>query len=350
MLVTSGDVWPPFSARPNLESVAMSKTAVLALGGNSFTRASQTGTYEEQSHNAMAMARTVLDLRRSGWNVVIVHGNGPQVGNLAIQQEEGRRLVPAQPLFALGAMTQGEIGSLICLALRARAPDVAVAALVTHVIVSADDQAFAAPTKPIGPFFSDAQAGALAGERGWAVADDAGRGFRRVVASPLPISVVETDAVKTLVTSGTIVVAGGGGGVPVVAMPDGLVGVDAVIDKDYVAGHLATALSAQALVFVTDVPRLSLDFGLPSEHALDEVDVAAAERYDREGHFPEGSMGPKVRAATQFLRAGGEISIISRPEGAAQTLEPPSSATHNGRAAPTGTRIVATRRGARAAT
>jgi carbamate kinase len=328
----------------------MPKTAVLALGGNSFSRASQSGTYEEQRHNAVVMARVVLDLRQSGWNVVIVHGNGPQVGNLAIQQEEGRRLVPAQPLFALGAMTQGEIGSLICIALRASRPDVAVAAVLTHVIVSPDDHAFAAPAKPIGPFFSGARARELAAERGWTVAEDAGRGFRRVVASPRPISVVETEAVKTLVTNGTIVVAGGGGGVPVVAGPDGLVGVDAVIDKDYVAGHLATALSAQAIVFVTDVPQLSLDFGLPTERALDEIDLAAAERYDREGHFPDGSMGPKVRAATRFLRAGGEVAVISPPEGAARALEPSASAVHNGCATPTGTRIVATRRGARTAT
>lgn len=322
----------------------MPKTAVLALGGNAFTRAGQTGTYEEQSHNALAMAETVLAIRRHGWDVVIVHGNGPQVGNLSIQQAEGRRLVPAQPLYSLGAMTQGEIGSLISLALRAREPGIAVAAVITHVVVAADDHAFAAPAKPIGPFFTSARADELAAERGWVVVDDSGRGFRRVVPSPYPLDVVETAAIQALVATGTIVVAGGGGGVPVVADGGGLRGVDAVIDKDYVAGRLATALSAHAVVFVTDVGGISLDFGLPSERALGEIDVAEAERYQDEGHFPEGSMGPKVRAATDFLRAGGEVAVVSSPEFAARTLDPPPNAP-----GATGTRIVPTRQAGRVA-
>jgi carbamate kinase len=326
----------------------MPKTAVVALGGNAFTRAGQAGTYQEQSHNALVMAETVLAIRGHRWNVVIVHGNGPQVGNLSIQQAEGRRLVPAQPLYSLGAMTQGEIGSLIGLALRAREPGIAVAAIVTHVVVSADDHAFVAPAKPIGPFFTSARANELAAERGWVVADDSGRGFRRMVASPYPLEVVETAAIQALVSTGTIVVAGGGGGVPVVADGDGLRGVDAVIDKDYVAGRLATALSAQALVFVTDVGGISLDFGLPSERALGEIDVAEAERYEHEGHFPEGSMGPKVRAAAQFLQAGGEIAVVSSPEFAAQTLDPPGNGPGSD-AGGTGTRIVPTREAGRVA-
>lgn len=325
----------------------MPKTAVVALGGNAFTRAGQTGTYEEQSRNALTMARSVLAIRRSGWNVVIVHGNGPQVGNLAIQQEEGRHLVPAQPLFSLGAMTQGEIGSLISLALRAGDADVAVAALISHVVVAPDDPAFGSPAKPIGPFFTRARADDLAAERGWTVGDDSGRGFRRLVPSPRPVEVVEAAAIRSLVAGGTIVIAGGGGGVPVAPGSAGLRGIEAVIDKDYVAGQLATSLAAQALVFVTDVPRLMLDFGLPTERALDEIDVAAAERYQRESQFPAGSMGPKVHAATQFLRSGGELAVISTAAFAAHTLEPTDHATRNGTDAERGTRIVATRRAAR---
>src|SRR6185437_13161120 len=168
----------------------MPKTVVVALGGNAFTRAGQTGTYEEQHSNALTMARSVLSIRRGGWNVVIVHGNGPQVGNLSIQQEEARRLVPIQPLFSLGAMTQGEIGSLISLALRAIDADVTVAALITHVVVSPDDPAFGAPTKPIGPFFTRERASELAAEHGWVVGPDSGRGFRRMVASPQPVELV----------------------------------------------------------------------------------------------------------------------------------------------------------------
>lgn len=326
----------------------MPKTAVVALGGNAFTRSGQVGTYQQQSRNAVAMARSVLAIRRAGWNVVIVHGNGPQVGNLAIQQEEGGSLVPAQPLFSLGAMTQGEIGSLICLALRALDADAAAVALITHVVVAPDDPAFGAPAKPIGPFFTSTRAAELAAARNWSVGEDAGRGFRRLVPSPQPVEILEAAAIKTLVTEGTIVIAGGGGGVPVTRRSTGLTGTEAVIDKDYVAGRLATALAAQALVFVTDVRRLMLDFGLPTERALDELDVATAERHQRDGHFPAGSMGPKVRAATRFLRAGGELAVISTAQYAAATLDPPGDST--GTAKGIGTRIMATRRTARITT
>ena len=322
----------------------MPKTAVVALGGNALTRAGQTGTYDEQSDNAVTMARAVMGLRRSGWRVVIVHGNGPQVGNLAIQHEEGRRLVPAQPLFSLGAMTQGQIGSLISLALRAEQIDLPVAAVVTHVVVSPDDPAFARPSKPIGPFFTKARASELAAKRGWTVDDDSGRGFRRRVASPRPVTIVETPAIEALVASGSIVIAAGGGGVPVVPGDTGLRGVEAVIDKDYVAGQLASALGAQALVFVTDVPRLMIDFGDPTERALAEIDVEAAERYQQDGQFPPGSMGPKVDAATRFLRSGGDVAVISTAALAPVTLD----STDAGEG--TGTRIVAARRAARSST
>lgn len=322
----------------------MPKTAVVALGGNALTRAGQTGTYDEQSDNAVTMARAVMGLRRSGWRVVIVHGNGPQVGNLAIQHEEGRRLVPAQPLFSLGAMTQGQIGSLISLALRAEQIDLPVAAVVTHVVVSPDDPAFARPSKPIGPFFTKARASELAAKRGWTVEDDSGRGFRRRVASPRPVTIVETPAIEALVASGSIVIAAGGGGVPVVSTDTGLRGVEAVIDKDYVAGQLASALGAQALVFVTDVPRLMIDFGDPTERALAEIDVDAAERYQQDGQFPPGSMGPKVDAATRFLRSGGDVAVISTAALAPVTLD----STDAGEG--TGTRIVAARRAARSST
>jgi len=322
----------------------MPKTAVVALGGNALTRAGQTGTYDEQSDNAVTMARAVMGLRRSGWRVVIVHGNGPQVGNLAIQHEEGRRLVPAQPLFSLGAMTQGQIGSLISLALRAEQIDLPVAAVVTHVVVSPDDPAFARPSKPIGPFFTKARASELAAKRGWTVDDDSGRGCRRRVASPRPVTIVEAPAIEALVASGSIVIAAGGGGVPVVPGDTGLRGVEAVIDKDYVAGQLASALGAQALVFVTDVPRLMIDFGDPTERALAEIDVEAAERYQQDGQFPPGSMGPKVDAATRFLRTGGDVAVISTAALAAVTLD----STDAGEG--TGTRIVAARRAARSST
>jgi len=294
----------------------MSRIAVLALGGNALTRAGQAGTHEEQAANAALMARAVRTLMRTGWGTVLVHGNGPQVGNLAIQQEEGAGRVPAQPLFSLGAMTQGQLGSQLTLALHnaAAGDDRGVVCLVTHTVVDAADPAFAAPTKPIGPFFTAEEATALAAARGWTVREDAGRGWRRVVASPEPVAILEAEAVRALARAGHLVVAAGGGGIPVVERGGTYIGVEAVIDKDYAAQRLASDLSARALVLVTGVESVLLDYGTPAQRAIEEIDVAQAERHLDEGHFPEGSMAPKIRAAIRFLRAGGEVAVITTPE------------------------------------
>lgn len=305
----------------------MPRTAVIALGGNAFTRTGQRGTYDDQWQNAQAMARTIADVRAAGWRVVVVHGNGPQVGQLAIQNEEGRALVPSQPLFSLGAMTQGELGSMICLAVRAVDPDADVCALVTHVVVARDDPAFDHPTKPIGPFFTAERAAALAQERGWVVTEDAGRGFRRVVPSPQPLSIVESAAVRSLVDHGTVVVAGGGGGVPVLAENGHLVGVDAVIDKDYVSARLAHELSADALVLVTGVPQVMLDFGGPTERPLLELSADDAGGLLAAGEFPEGSMAPKIRAARRFVDGGGRLAIVTTPELVTASLQGPGAGT-----------------------
>lgn len=295
----------------------MAKTVVVALGGNALTREGQSGTHEELEANATAMADSVMSLLRDGWRVALVHGNGPQVGNLAIQQEEGSAIVPAQPLFSLGAMTEGQLGSLICLALR-RVGDATLmrgaVSLVTHVAVNPDDPAFDDPTKPIGPFLTKEQADAMALERGWTVKEDAGRGYRRVVPSPQPVAILETDAIRSLLELGQVVVAAGGGGVPVVRHPSGYAGVDAVIDKDYAAQRLATALAAEALVLVTGVESVLLHYGTPAQRAIREMAVSEAEQYLESGEFPEGSMGPKVRAAIRFLRRGGEQAVITTPE------------------------------------
>lgn len=294
----------------------MAKIAVVALGGNALTRDGQAGTHEELEANATAMAKSVSSLMRAGWRVVLVHGNGPQIGNLAIQQEEGTKLVPAQPLFSLGAMTEGQLGSLICLALR-RVSDASwmrgAVAMVTHVVVSPDDPAFGNPTKPIGPFLSAEQAESMAAARGWVVKEDAGRGYRRVVPSPEPVAILESDAIRALLDQGQVVVAAGGGGVPVVRYHDGYGGIDAVVDKDYAAQRLATTLAAQALVLVTGVETVVLHYGQPDQRAIHEMAVDEAEEYLEKGEFPEGSMGPKVRAAIRFLRRGGEEAVITTP-------------------------------------
>jgi carbamate kinase len=301
----------------------MAKTAVVALGGNALIREGQAGTYQEQEANATTMAKSVCSLLRTGWRVVLVHGNGPQVGNLAIQQEEGAALVPAQPLFALGSMTQGQLGSLICLALHKVGDPwlTGAVALVTHVAVALDDPAFDDPSKPIGPFFTAEQAASLSEARGWVVKEDAGRGYRRVVASPEPVGIVETSAIRTLLEAGQVVVAAGGGGVPIVRTATGYSGVDAVIDKDYAAQQLATSLAAEALVLVTGVESVLLDYGTPQQRPIEEIACPEAQRYLAEGQFPEGSMGPKVRAAIRFLRHGGEVAVITSPELVYASLE-----------------------------
>lgn len=295
----------------------MAKTAVVALGGNALTREGQPGTYEEMEANANAMARSVASLLRAGWRVVVVHGNGPQVGNLAIQHEEGAKLVPAQPLFSLGAMSEGQLGSLISLALRRVSTSDqtrGAVAVVTHVVVNPDDPAFDNPTKFIGPFLSKEQAESMAAERGWVVKKDGNRGYRRVVPSPEPVAILETAAIRSLVEQRQVVIAAGGGGVPVIRYKSGYGGVDAVIDKDYAAQVLATSIPAEALVLVTAVDTVLLHYGTPEQKAIHEMAVSEAEGYLETGEFPEGSMGPKVRAAVRFLRAGGELAVITSPE------------------------------------
>lgn len=301
----------------------MGRIAVIALGGNAFTRAGQAGTHEEQEANALVMARTVMALLRAGWGVVIVHGNGPQVGSLAIAHEESAGVIPSQPLFTLGAMTQGQMGSLISLALRRVSgwPRVRPAALVTHVTVDPADPAFSHPTKPIGPFLGRAEAEELAAVRGWSIVEDSGRGWRRVVPSPEPIDILESGAILALIDAGFVVVAAGGGGVAVVSGPDGYRGIDAVIDKDYAAQRLATSLGAEALVLVTGVETVMLDYGTPAQRAVERMTLEEAELHLSAGQFPPGSMGPKMRAVTRFLRAGGRVAVITTPELVYPSLE-----------------------------
>ena len=230
----------------------------------------------------------------AGWRVVVVHGNGPQVGNLAIQQELGRSEVPQMPLFSLGAMTEGQLGSLIAIALYAVCGRRhRIAALLSHVIVDLDDPAFAHPTKPIGPFFSKEAATRLAETRGWVISEDAGRGFRRVVASPLPKGFVEIEAISCLLNSGQVVVTGGGGGIPVGRRGGVWDGVDAVIDKDYAAAEFAHQLQAEALVLITGVDAVQIDFGQPSQRRLTWMDTADAEVHLAAGQFPPGARGPR---------------------------------------------------------
>lgn len=304
----------------------MSKTAVVALGGNAFTLADQAGTYDEKCANAAAMAVAVKGIIDAGWRVVIVHGNGPQVGNLAIQQE-ATDTVPAQPLSLLGAMTQGELGSIIALAIDALCGPGAAVPVVTHARVDEADPAFGDPTKPIGRYFDGEEAARLTAERGWTMREEAGRGYRRVVPSPEPISIVEVDAIRAVVAADRMVIAAGGGGIPVVSTPGGHHAVDAVIDKDRAAQLLGNDIPASALLLVTAVPTAYVNYGTPEQQPLHRLSVEQAQHYHDQGQFPPGSMGPKVAAALQFLHSGGEAAIITNPELLAATLTDPDASS-----------------------
>src|SRR5262245_33977315 len=257
--------------------------------------------------NAREMARAVFRLQQAGWRVVVVHGNGPQVGNLAIQQDAAEPAVPGLPLHALGSMTQGLLGSIFSLALRelGGGADSDVVSVLTHMRVDPEDPGFARPTKPIGPFYSAETARALGHDKGWQIAEDAGRGHRRVVASPAPVEIVEARAIGRLLADGFVVIAAGGGGIPVAPRDGHLTGVDAVVDKDLAAALLATAIGARALVLVTDVDAVMLDFGTPRQRPLATIGAEELRGHLSQGQFPEGSMGPKVRACLRFLDSGG---------------------------------------------
>ncbi|MDP8977221.1 MAG: carbamate kinase [Actinomycetota bacterium] len=316
--------------------MSVPRTSVLAFGGNALVPEGEAGTFGQQLENAAAMAGVVADLADRGDRLVVTHGNGPQVGSLAIQQEQGVDVTPAQPLFALGAMTQGQIGQLLGLALRNHRPafPLPALALVTHVLVEPSDDAFDEPTKPIGPVFEEADAKRLADERGWQLVEDAGGGWRRVVASPEPVAIVEEGAVRTLVDAGALVIAGGGGGVPVVRRDDGrLEGVDAVIDKDLVAERLAATVGADALVLITNEDEVALDFGTSRQRPVHEMSVDEAEAHLADGQFPPGSMGPKVTAAVRFLRNGGQVAVITSPGHVVAALD----GEHGTRVVPGGT-------------
>ncbi len=318
---------------------AKERVIVAAFGGNAVTRANERGTHAEQLANVREMCERVRPLIEAGHRLVIIHGNGPQVGVLALQVEAGNALgVPDQPFDVLGAMTQGQIGYLIQQTLgnvlRGSTADGerrAIVSVVTQVLVDRTDPAFQNPTKPIGPFYDRELAERLAVEKGWTVVQDSGRGWRRVVPSPQPIEVIEAPMIRALSTAGVIVIAAGGGGVPVVREPDGsLTGVEAVIDKDLAAERLAALVGADTLLLLTGVHRIGLDYGTPTQRDLDVMSVTDAKRHLADGQFPPGSMGPKVKAAIRFIEDGGREAIITAPEALAAAL-----------AGADGTRIVA---------
>ncbi|MBC7093041.1 carbamate kinase [Candidatus Bipolaricaulota bacterium] len=303
------------------------KTVVVALGGNAILQRGQKGTFEEQLANVYHTCEQLADMVLSGkWRLVVTHGNGPQVGNILLQHDAAKHVVPPMPMDACGAESQGLIGYMIQQALhnildRRGRGDIPVATVVTQVLVDKADPAFQNPTKPVGPFYREDEAKLLRDEKDWHVVEDAGRGWRRVVPSPDPKAIVEREAIRILVQNRAIVVASGGGGIPVVQEDGELKGVEAVIDKDLAGERLAEDVGAHVFLILTDVEKVKLNYGKPGERALDRMTAAEAKRYLSEGHFAKGSMEPKVKAAVRFVEAGGERAAIASLDQALAALE-----------------------------
>jgi carbamate kinase len=292
------------------------KVGLIAFGGNALLPDHQRGLPEEQMRNAQHAARLMVHVVRKGYELIIVHGNGPQVGNLLLQMEEAVTKVPPFGLDVCDAMTEGSMGFMLEKAiineLRTRSIDKEVATIVTQVIVDREDPAFAEPTKPVGPFYTKYRAQILAKEKKWAMVEDAGRGYRKVVPSPRPIDVVPKWIIRDLVSAGRIVIAAGGGGIPVIIDGRGLFkGVEAVIDKDYVASLIAREVKVDLFIILTGVERVFLDYGTPQERPLDTLTVAQAKEHLDQGQFPRGSMGPKIEAAIEYIQGGGQEVLIT---------------------------------------
>jgi len=291
---------------------------LIAVGGNSLIRAGETGTGSEQWINARRTAAAIVRLIEAGYRIVVTHGNGPQVGAQLLRSERASDQVPEQTLDVCGAASQGEIGYLLSQSLRdellAHGSRVPVVSLVTQTVVRADDPAMKHPTKPIGPFYSRAVAEERRRQLGWEIVEDAARGYRRVVPSPEPVEIVELEVIRSLMNEGVMVVACGGGGIPVVRCGDELTGIEAVIDKDRASALLASQLHVDIFAISTDVDFVYLDYKRPTQRRVDSITASDLEAHYRAGHFPAGNMGPKVESAVRFLRSGGKQVVITSYE------------------------------------
>ena len=293
--------------------------AVIAFGGNAILKEGERGTQEEQIRHCDDAADLMAQIVQRGYDLVIVHGNGPQVGNILIQMEEAVNKVPPFSLDVCVAISEGSMGYMLERSLRnqfrKRSLKKEVATLITQVMVDPRDPAFENPSKPIGPFFTAYRAAALRKEKRWPMVEDSGRGYRRVVASPLPQRIINMEIVKSLVKEGACVIAAGGGGVP--AYYDGhdnIKGVEAVIDKDYTSSLIAGELKAELFVILTNVEQVAIHFGKKTQKNLSRVRLKELKRYQEKGHFPAGSMGPKIKAAIDFIENGGKEVIVTSPK------------------------------------
>ena len=292
------------------------RLALIAFGGNALLPETQRGVQDEQVKNAEKAARLMVHIVRKGYELIIVHGNGPQVGNLLIQMEEAVTKIPPYTLDVCDAMTEGSMGFMLERAitneLRRLSIDKDAITLVTPVLVDRNDPAFDKPPKPVGPFYTKYRAQQLAREKKWAMVEDAGRGWRKVVPSPKPIDIVPKLIIHDLVEAGRIVIAAGGGGIPVILNGRGLYeGVEAVIDKDYASSLIAREVKVDLFIILTGTEKVFVDFGKPTQRELSVLPVAEAREYLDQGQFPPGSMGAKIRAAIEYIQAGGKEVLIT---------------------------------------
>jgi carbamate kinase len=309
----------------------MRRTALVAIGGNSLVRAGEPSTVAAQRAHVVEVCGVLAELVAAGWRLVVTHGNGPQVGAALRRSELGAADAYQLPLDICVASTQGEIGLLLQQGLREaldrRAIECPVATVLTQVAVSPDDQAFARPSKPVGAFYSEADADARR-RAGWSLVEEPPHGYRRVVASPEPLAIVEERAIRALLDAGVLVIALGGGGVPVVQRGGRLEGVEAVIDKDLASALLAIHLRVRVLALVTDVDRVYVNFAQPDARGLATVTPDELRRLASGGHFPPGTMGPKVEAAERFIAAGGSEVIVTSPDRLLAAIEGHDEGTH----------------------
>ena len=295
------------------------KAAVVAFGGNALMGEDGNSSYAEQMDKTDLMCNKLLSLFDMGYKILITHGNGPQVGNFLMQQESSAENIPPMPLDACNAMTQGQIGYMIEQKLRniftKNNINKPIIVFITQVVVAEDDPAFDNPTKFIGPFFDKENSDKLSRDEGWLMREDSGRGFRRIVASPKPVDIIEKEEIADMAQKDFVVIACGGGGIPVVKDENGfLKGVPAVIDKDFAAEMIGNYIGAELLLLITPVDKVAINFGTPEQKSLSKITLEEAEQYFEQGHFPPGSMGPKMQAAIQFLHSGGKKAIITSLE------------------------------------
>ncbi|MDT2829399.1 carbamate kinase [Vagococcus carniphilus] len=299
----------------------MKKRVVLALGGNAILQPGQVGSYENQKANIEASADSITEIIKRGHELVIVHGNGPQVGQILRQNELAKKEIPVQPLPICSSESQGFIGYMLQESLKNRLPEKNVATVLTMTEVDLKDEAFKQPTKPIGSFYTEEESKQIEVEKGWVMGEDAGRGYRRLVPSPKPKTIVEVDVIRTMLENKIIVVSTGGGGIPVAKNESGqLEGVAAVIDKDSSALKLSEEVDSDVLMILTDVPNVYINYGKPNQEKLETISIEKAEEYYNEGHFSDGSMGPKMAACIEFAKQGKTAIICSLDE-AADALE-----------------------------